>query len=308
MVTLEWTQRIVGTAVYCHDQFVLTAPALGDGNWRGGYWGRYRRCDGAFQWQRFHRRGCSFFDLVDDVILATTHKYSGIYALSLRDGRMLWTRMGDRFEWLFRVFEWLPCDNEADTPLATIGNQLLTHRGLLLESKSGRTVRRCQFQYAERAPGDTSFGQQLVSVDGEPFHPFMPPNRRFDFPDDPGARNRIADRLNEQGLVRGRDSLVVRFGDWLVVLAEEVWKRRAGLSWPIRPRYPDSRDDEVPHFLVLMDRNASRVELQIDLGTYYSGHIAWVDSSTVAIACQTRRQRMWSSQRFLKMFRWTTLP
>lgn len=306
MVTLEWTQRIIGTAVYCTDSFLLTAPALGDGNWRSGYWGRYRRSDGALQWQRYHRRGCSLFDVVGDVVIATTHKYSGIYAISARNGRMLWSRMGDRFEWLFRLFEWLPCDNEADTPLATKGTQLLTHGRLLLDIATGETLRRCRFEYEEKSPDDVSFGRKLLSVDGEAFETFKPPNRRFETVSERTVWNRIAHCLHNHGLVKCSTSLSHRFGGSLVVIAAEIWKpNRWRLRQPEQPQLPDSRDNDVPYYLVFMDSDASRIEYQLELGTYDRGHIAWIDDTTLAVACQTRRQWMWSSQRHLKVFRWT---
>ena len=127
-----WKTTVHGGIALVTADTIITSPRFGDGNWRGGWWGRYERRTGECRWRQKHRRGSSLFDKVGDVLIATTHKNSGIYAFSFSDGSRLWGRLGDRLNWVLKLIDMLPVDNEGDAPERIWHGAVLTHRGRLL--------------------------------------------------------------------------------------------------------------------------------------------------------------------------------
>lgn len=103
MLSLWWAREIYGSVEHSHAECVITAPHFGDGNWRGGWWARYEHDSGTQVWQRYHRRGACLFAITGDVIIATTHKYSGIFGISLTTGKKLWSRLGYLFDYLLKA-------------------------------------------------------------------------------------------------------------------------------------------------------------------------------------------------------------
>jgi hypothetical protein len=106
----RWHAQVDGSIALVDDNALITAPRFGDGNWRGGWWAKYDLSNGNCLWKTKHRRGANVCDVLDDVIIATTHKGSGVYAISLSTGKILWSRLGDRFNWLLKGCDLLPAD------------------------------------------------------------------------------------------------------------------------------------------------------------------------------------------------------
>jgi len=136
----------------------------------------FLRRTGTCRWRRKHRRGAALFDRIGDVLITTTHKYSGIYAISFSDGRRLWCRLGDRLNWLLTLFDLLPVDNESDAPERIWRGAVITRAGRLLNARTGRIESRHRLEYA------TGKGRTLVRIDGESIIPFAAARERYCFP------------------------------------------------------------------------------------------------------------------------------
>jgi hypothetical protein len=305
MIVRRWSCEIHGTIAYCLDNTVLTAPQFGDGNWRGGWWARYRRDDGQLQWKRFHRRGACFFDIVDDAIVATTHKWSGVYAFSLRNGHHLWSRLGDRFDFLLRLFEWLPCDNEGDPPECIYEGGILTRSGRLLDHATGRILRRCELHYRSvihSKDNSTMHRSELDSIDGHPAQ-YSPPRARYCLPLDGDYVDELDRSLAAAGLERSGLGLcsIARNGNICVIACEPPVSCRA----EYRSRFfVPAKPMDVPHHLLIVSQSSGRIVSRWELGSYYQGQIAWADARTLAITLQSRKQWNWSYRRNLLVFDW----
>ena len=166
MTALLWAKEIHGSVEHVDAGSVITAPRFGDGNWRGGWWARYEHHSGELIWRRHHRRGACLIGVVGDVIIATTHKSSGVYAIDYRTGRKLWSRLGDHGNLLLKIFDYLPCDNEGDRPALIYNGHILTARGRLLDRTSGRIISRHSVEFCS--------GGIVRAIDGNPvthWHP-----------------------------------------------------------------------------------------------------------------------------------------
>ena len=167
MIPSLWNDTVFGGIAMTTEDSIVTAPRFGDGNWRGGWWARYDRRTGACIWKRKHPRGAELFDRIGDIIFATTHKYSGIYAISLASGGRVWARLGDRFDWLLKCIDTLPFDNEGDAPERVWDGGLLTRSGRLLNAETGRIVSRHHLEYSHVNPGTLIKIERKLSAAGK---------------------------------------------------------------------------------------------------------------------------------------------
>ena len=279
---------------------IVTAPRFGDGNWRGGWWTRFDRRTGSHKWRRKHRRGAELFDRIGDVVFATTHKYSGVYAISLASGRRLWARLGDRLDWMLKCFDVLPCDNEGDAPERVWNGGLLTRSGRLLDAETGMIVSRHQLEYSNGTP------RTLVKIDGRSVAPASTLRAREAIDLYKQDSEIISALLAEDGLgFPGWDPCVVSAHNIAVSIACAV--PREFLDDPRRRIAVGGSAEEIPHYLVVCDSEGSTILKRYELGTFYIGELDWVDDSILSVTTQTRRQWNWSYQRQVWLLEWGTL-
>lgn len=300
MIPTLWNGTVFGGIAMTTEDSIVTSPRFGDGNWRGGWWARYDRQTGACKWRRKHRRGAELFDRIGDIALATTHKYSGIYAISLATGRRVWARLGDRLDWLLKCFDTLPCDNEGDAPERVWNGGILTRSGRLLNAESGRIISRHQLEYSNGSP------RSLVKIDGKSVAPAST------------LRAREAINLHKQESSPA-EALLTRNGLVLAGIYPCVTSaHHITVCLACRPpdRYltnPRSRlqvggsSDEVPHYLIVSDADCATILGQLDLGMFYTGEIDWADHSILSVTTQTRGQWNWSYHRQIWLLEWDAL-
>lgn len=300
MIPTLWTDTIYGGIAMVTDDCLVTAPRFGDGDWRGGHWAKIDKRTGSPIWRRKHRRGAAVFDRIGSTIIATTHKYSGVYAISLSTGRRLWSRLGDRFDWLLKCCEYLPCDNEGDGPEHIWNGGVLTRSGRLLDAQSGRIVSRHELKYSDSGP------RMLVAIDGEyvPTRPRLRNRESIDlYKQDVGQ---IAPLLAAHQLcVPGWNPCFLRAHQLAVCLACKPPRRF--LENPELRIAVGGSSEEVPHYLVVMDDACSQILQKQELGIYYDGEIDWADDNILSVTTQTRRQWHWSYQRQMWVLEWSAL-
>lgn len=88
----------------------------------------------------------------------------------------LWCRLGHRLDWLLKLFDLLPVDNEGDAPERIWRGAVITRAGRLLNARTGRIESRHRLEYA------TGKGRTLVRIDGESIIPFAAARERYCFP------------------------------------------------------------------------------------------------------------------------------
>lgn len=300
MIPALWNGTIFGGIAMTNEDCIVTAPRFGDGNWRGGWWARYDRRTGSCKWRRKHRRGAELFDRIGDVVFATTHKYSGVYAISLATGRRLWSRLGDRSDWMLKCFDVLPCDNEGDAPERVWDRGLLTRSGRLLDAATGRIISRHELEYSNGNP------RTLVKIDGGSVSPASTLRTREAINLYNQDTEHISALLAKDGLgFPGWGPCSVAAHDLIVCIACAVpYEYRQD---PRRRIAVGGSSEEVPHYLVVCDAGGSAILERYELGTFYIGELDWVDDSILSLTTQTRRQWNWSYQRQMWLLEWGTL-
>ena len=300
MIPALWNGTIFGGIAMATEDFIVTAPRLGDGNWRGGLWAKYDRQTGACKWQRKHRRGAQLFDRIGDIVFATTHKFSGVYAFSLESGQRLWARLGDRFDLLLQCFDWLPCDNEGDGPERVWNGGLLTRSGRLLDPRTGKIASRHQLEFSSGSP------RKLAEIDGNKVSSVGSLRARESIDLYKQDTEAITSLLLQNGLgLAGIYPCAVTANDLCVSLA---CKPPHGYRHAPESRFQvGGSNEEVPHYLIVSDASCSTVLRQFELGTFFAGELDWVDDSILSVTTQTRRQWKWSYQRQMWLIEWGTL-
>lgn len=292
-----WKTTIHGGIALVTDDAIITSPRFGDGNWRGGWWGSYDRRTGQCRWRRKHRRGAALFDRIGDVLITTTHKYSGIYALSFYDGSRLWCRLGHRLNWLLKLFDLLPVDNEGDAPETIWHGAILTRAGRLLNARTGRIESRHSLEYA------TGNGRTLVRIDGESATPYAAARDRYCFPLHEYDKAPMEALLRKHGLeLSSYHPCVAGAHDLSVAVAcspPTEFAARPGS----RLRSGGSRKN-VPHFLIVSDANCTTLLERYELGHFYVAELDWADDALFSVTAQTYQQRSWSYRRHLWVFEW----
>ena len=300
MVPALWDIEVHGGIALVTTDAVVTAPRFGDGNWRGGWWAKYDRLSGDCMWRRNHRRGAELFDVIEDVIVSTTHKYSGVYALSLSSGRRLWTRLGDRFDWLLRVFDQLPCDNEGDAPERVWRGQILTRSGRLLDNHSGRIVSRHKLDYS------TGDSRTLVRVDGQSVDTRGRLRERTAFQLHGSDTKQIELLLAKNKLELANVEPCVTSAHGITIAVACKPPQESSQS-PQSRLYAGGSSRDVPHFLIVCDANGTVIHERFHLGDFYIGEIDWADPCVFSVTTQTNRQWKWTYKRHLWMFEWSRI-
>jgi hypothetical protein len=298
MIKELWKTMVHGGIALVTDDAIITAPRFGDGNWRGGWWGRYDRRSGECQWKRKHRRGAALFDRIGDVLITTTHKYSGIYAISLSDGSRLWCRLGYRLNWLLKLFDMLPVDNEGDAPERIWRGAVLTRAGRLLNATTGRIESRHRLEYV------TGNARTLVRVDGESVTPFDAARERYCFP------LHEQDKAPMEALL-GKHGLQLSSYYPCVATAHEIAVAVACIPPTEFASHPGSRlhaggsKENVQHFLIVSNADCTTILEKYDLGMFYVAELDWADGSLFSVTAQTYKERFWSYRRHLWVFEWS---
>ncbi len=242
-----------------------------------------QRRTGELVWLSHQRRARCLFDVARGVIVATTDEYSGVYALSFETGKKIWSRLGDRFDWLLKLFEYLPCDNEGDGPFRIQDDQILTRGGCLLDRSSGTILSRNHC--FDLRKGD--FQKPRFRYGGIPSET-----------EDPDAIDRI---LALEGLETSeRYNCLIQKRDRAFVIACEPPSQhrdpaRSRLNAPVKPT-------DVAHYLIVIRHADNAIVHREKLGLYYHAEIAWADEATLAIAVRNKKQWYWSDRRDLRVY------
>jgi hypothetical protein len=300
MISTLWNSTVFGGVSIITEDSVITTPRMGDGNWRGGWWAKYDRQTGECKWRWKHRRGAEIFDRIGDIIVATTHKYSGVYAISLASGKCLWSRLGDRFDWMLKCFDVLPIDNGGDAPEMVWKGGILTRSGRLLDVTTGSIISRHQLEYLN------CNGRVLARVDGVSVSPPSTLRKREAIDLYKQESVPVETLLAQKGLgLAGIHPCVICAHDLIVCLTCKLSEKY--LPNPQSRLAVGGSRDEIPHSLVVFDRSSLTVLGELDLGIFYTGQIDWADESILAVTTETLKQRFWSCQRHLWLFEWCEL-
>jgi len=298
MIKELWKTRVHGGIALVTDDAIITSPRFGDGNWRGGWWGRYDRRSGECRWRRKHRRGAALFARVGDVLITTTHKYSGIYALSLSDGSRLWCRLGYRLNWLLKLFDGLPVDNEGDAPERIWQGAVFTQAGRLLNATTGRIESRHRLEYL------THNARTLVRVDGQAVTPFGAARERDCFPLHEQDKAPMEALLGKHGLqLSSYYPCVASAHDITVAVACIPPPEFA--SQPGSRLYADGSGENVPHFLIVSNADCTSILQRYGLGMFYVAELGWANDSLFSVTAQTCKERVQSYRRQLRVFEWS---
>jgi len=298
MVPALWDIEVHGGIALVTNDAVVTTPRFGDGNWRGGWWAKYDRQSGDCIWRRKHRRGAELFDVIEDVIVSTTHKHSGVYALSLSTGHRLWTRLGYRFNFFLRFFDQLPCDNEGDAPERVWRGQILTQSGRLLDNHSGRIVSHHKLDYS------TGGSRTLVRIDGQPVEKRGPLRERTAFQLHGRDTKQIELLLakNKLELANVKPCVTSAHG---ITIAVACKPPQESSQSPQSRLYAGGSSGDVPHFLIVCDAKGTTIHERYHLGNFYIGEIDWADPCVFSVTTQTNQQWQWSYKRHLWLFEWS---
>lgn len=300
MVPYLWNRSIHGGIGFVTDDAVITAPRFGDGNWRGGTWANYDRRTGECRWNRQHGRGAEVADVIGDVLIATTYKYSGVYALSMLSGARLWYRLGDRFDWLLKLFDKLPIHNAGDAPERIWRGSVLTRSGRLLNAATGSVESYHSLEYSTGNP------RTLIQIDGEAVSPFF------------SARHRDCFQLHEVN-AKPVEALLAKHGLELasyhpcvatahgVTVAVACTPPKEFNSKPGSRLYVGGSTEHVQHFLVVSESDCTTILRQYDLGSFYVAELDWADESFFSITAQTRHERFSTYRRNLWVFEWSSV-
>jgi hypothetical protein len=295
MVMELWKTTVHGGIALVTDDAIITSPRFGDGNWRGGWWGCYDRHTGACRWRQKHRRGASLFDKAGNVLIATTHKNSGIYAFSFSDGSRLWGRLGDRLNWLLKLFDLLPVDNEGDSPVRIWHDAVLTQEGRLLNATTGKIQSRHALEY-------TYPPRTLVRIDGESVTPLGNARDRYCLPFYDYDKIPIEALLSKHGLELSSyyPCFVSAHGISVAVacIPPAEFATEAGSRL-----YSESKEN-VQHFLIVSNSNCTTILEQYDLGSFYMAELDWADDSLFSVTARTYKEFQLSYRRHLWVFEW----
>ena len=297
MVMELWKTTIHGGIALVTDDAIITSPRFGDGNWRGGCWGRYDRRTGECLWKQKHRRGASLFDKVGDILIATTHKYSGIYAISFTDGSRLWGRLGDRLNGLLKLFDLLPVDNEGDGPVKIWHDAVLTQRGRLLNAATGKIESRHALEYSADPP------ITLVRIDGESVTQTGAARERCCLPLYDYDKAPVEALLNKHGLELSSDYPCFASAHGIAVAVACI--PPAGFATKACSRlYGNGSKENVQHFLIVSDPDCTTILEQYDLGSFFIAQLDWADDSLFSVTAQTYKEHSQSYRRQLWVFEW----
>jgi hypothetical protein len=292
-----WKTTVHGGIALVTDEAIITSPRFGDSNWRGGWWGRYDRRTGECRWRQKHRRGAALFDKVGDVLIATTHKNSGIYALSFSDGSRLWGRLGDRLNWLLKLFDLLPVDNEGDAPERIWHGSVLTRHGRLLNATTGKIESRHALEYS------ADFPITLVRIDGESVIQLGDARDRYCLPLYDYDKAPIEALLRKHGLELSSDYPCVASAHGISVAVACIPPAEFAAEAGSR-RYRGGSKENVQHFLIVSNLDCTTILEQYDLGSFYVAELDWADNSLFSVTAQTYKEFFWSYPRHLWVFEW----
>ncbi len=250
MIPLLWTKEIEGRVGHALGECVITAPRF------GGAWTRYDAATGELVWRQRHRKPGEFFALVSDVIVGTTDKRSGVYAIDYHTGRKRWTRLGGWADPLLQLFEYLPCENEGDGPCEIRDGQIVTLAGRFLDPKDGRIV-----------------GAEKV----ESYYHRCRSEARFDYGGIPLQEEKHEDIeriLSEQGLeLGGRQWCALTKGPIVFVVAA-----RPPEEYRARPQsrlYVPAQPMDVPYVFMVFRAEDRTLLFQEEIGSYYTAEFSW---------------------------------
>lgn len=294
-----WKTTVHGGIALVTDDAIITSPRFGDGNWRGGWWGRYDRRTGECRWRHEHRRDSLLFDKVGDVLIASTHKYSGIYAFSYLDGSRLWGRLGHQFNWLLKLFDLLPVDNEGDGPERIWHDAVLTQQGRLLNVTTGKIQSR-------HALGYTYPPRTLVRIDGEPVTPFGNARERYCFPLHDYDKAPIEALLRKYGLELS--SYYPCFAHAHNISVAVACIPPAEFASEAGSRLYEGRSSEnVQHFLIVSNSGCTTILRKYYLGSFYIAELDWANDSLFSATAQTYKERQCSYRRHVWVFEWSSV-
>jgi len=298
MVMELWKTTVHGGIALVTDDAIVTSPRFGDGNWRGGWWGRYDRRTGECRWRRKHRRGSSLFDKVGDVLITTTHKNSGIYALSFSNGSRLWGRLGDRLNWLLKLFDMLPVANEGDAPERIWRDAVLTRHGRLLNATTGKIKSRHALEYTAEPP------ITLVRIDGESVAPYGYARDRYCLPLYDYDKTPIKTLLRKHGLELSSSYPCAISAHGISVAVACIppveFTAEAGSR-----HYSGGSTENVQHFLIVSNSDCTSILERYDLGSFYEAELDWADNSLFSVTARTYKEFFRSYPRHLWVFEWS---
>ncbi len=297
MITKLWKTTVHGGIALVTDDSIITSPRFGDGDWRGGWWGRYDRRTGECRWRQEHRRGAALFDKAGDILIATTHKRSGIYAISFTDGSRLWGRLGDRLNWLLKLFDMLPVDNEGDSPVKIWHDTVLTHSGRLLNTATGKIESRHALEYSADPP------ITLVRIDGESVTQPGDARERYCLPLYDYDKAPIEALLRRHGLELSSYYPCVASAHGIAVAVACIPPAEFATEAGSRLHSGGSKEN-VQHFLVVSDPDCTTILEQYDLGSFYMAELDWADDSLFSVTARTYKEFCWSYRRKLWVFEW----
>jgi hypothetical protein len=307
MIPALWDIEVHGGIALMTNDAVVTAPRFGDGNWRGGWWAKYDRQTGECMWRRKHRRGAELCDIIGDILITTTHKYSGIYALSYSDGSRIWHRLGYRSNWLLKLFDMAPIDCEGTAPERIWRGGVLTKEGRLLNADTGKVESRHSLEYTTvEYYKHNSYGsyQSLASVDGESVTPFNSARDRDCFPLDDHDRTPMEALLRNHGLELSSSYPCVASVHGMAVAVACVPPTKFATDPGSRLATGGSTED-VQHLLILSNSDCTAILEQYDLGKFYIAKLDWADPCVFSVTTQTYRQYMRTYKRHLWLFEWS---
>jgi len=300
MVPALWDIEVHGGIALVTNDAIVTAPRFGDGNWRGGWWAKYDRRTGECLWRRKHRRGAELYDMIGDILITTTHKYSGVYALSFSDGSRLWHRLGDHFDWLLKLFDMLPITNEGDAPERIWRDAVLTRHGRLLNAATGKIESRHTLEHSNSTP------VTLVRVDGESVTPFYSARDRDCFPLHEHDKTPIEALLRNHGLELSSYDPCAAAAHGISVAVACVPPTEFATDAGSRLHVGGSKED-VQHFLIVSNLDCTTILEQYDLGRFYVAELDWADPGVFSVTAQTHQQWKWTYKRYLWLFEWLNI-
>jgi hypothetical protein len=232
-------------------------------------------------------------------MIASTYKSSGIYAISLTSGQRIWSRLGDKFDWLRRCFDIL-CDDVGDAPTRIWNGGLLTRSGRLLNAETGKIVSRHRIEYLNTI-------RTLMKIDGNSVTPTYTFREResFDLYRKQDT-SKVSILLANLGLSISswRTPCVTAYG-LMICIACEV---PAEFLHEPDQRFSVGRShQDIPHHLVVCDESGATIIARFGLGNFFAGEIDWADNSVLSVTMQTVRQWNWTYKREMWLLEWKTL-
>ena len=291
-----WTTSLKGGIALIQGDMVIASPRFSDGVPLGGWWTRYNLRTGECLWRRKHRRGASLCHLADDLVIASNNHGSGVYAISLESGRRLWCRLGDAFDWLLKLFEYLPCYNEGDQPERLWNGGVLTRSGRLLDLSNGKILSRHKLDHSSFYNGQGSCREVLDKIDGEPVPGAgLPPER----PDWAGFDLYQYSNGPIKKLIRKRG---------LELASYECCAAEASGSAVAVAKEKSEKNRETPHYLIVADRACSSILKEYELGIFAEGNIDFANEEVLVVTTRSFWKReLEISRRNMWMVEWRAL-